>query len=272
MRNIKLFIQYDGTNYNGWQIQPAKISNLRFQIADCKKQKSIITIQGVVQEAIKKITGEDVKVIGAGRTDAGVHAIEQIASFKTLSNLPADIIKKALNAILPDDIRIMNACDVEENFHPRYAAKSKTYTYVISNSAIISPFLYRYAWKIPHELTLEKMKYALEFLKGRHDFSAFRASGCSAKNPVRTVINISIERLSAINFLDMHLSDNFLKIQIQADGFLRHMVRNIVGTLVEIGKGKIKPEDMDKIINSKNRNLAGPTSPARGLFLEKIIF
>ncbi|BCB96981.1 tRNA pseudouridine synthase A [Dissulfurispira thermophila] len=272
MRNIKLSIQYDGTNYNGWQIQPSEISDLRFEIANYKKKKDIITIQGIIQSTIKKITGEDAKVIAAGRTDTGVHAIEQIASFKTSSHLSADVIKRALNAVLPYDIRILDACDAADDFHPRYNAKSKTYVYIISNSAIISPFLYRYAWKIPHNLDIEKMKTASEFLKGRHDFSAFRASGCGAKNPVRTILNISIERLNAIHLFDMHLSGNFLKIRLQADAFLRHMVRNIVGTLVEIGKGKIEPEDIKKIINSKKRNLAGPTSPAKGLFLEKVFF
>ncbi len=263
MRNIKLVLQYDGTNYNGWQIQPAEIS-------DCKKQKGIITIQGIVQEAIKKITGEDTKVIGAGRTDAGVHAIEQVASFKTLSVLSADVIKRALNANLPDDIRIIDACDAELNFHPRYGAKSKIYFYIISNSHIISPFLYRYAWKIPHKLNFEEIKHSSEFLKGRHDFSAFRASGCSAKNPVRTILNLSIEKLHAFDFIGIRLSGDFLIIRIEADAFLRHMVRNIVGTIIEVGKGKTKSEEIREIINSKDRRLAGPTAPARGLFLEKI--
>lgn len=270
MRNIKLTIQYDGTNYNGWQIQPAEISNLRFQISDYKKQKSIITIQGVLQDTIKKITGEDVRVIGAGRTDAGVHAIEQVASFKTSSELEPSIIKRALNANLPDDIRILDAFDAELYFHSRYDAKSKIYFYIISNSHTTSPFLYRYAWKIPHKLNFEDMCNAIEFIKGRHDFSAFRASGCSAKNPVRTVFNITIEKLDAIHFMDILFPGNFLKVRIEADAFLRHMVRNIVGTIIEVGKGKIKPEEVREIINSKDRRLAGPTAPARGLFLEKI--
>jgi tRNA pseudouridine38-40 synthase len=263
MRNIRLNIQYDGTNYNGWQIQPSEIS-------DCKKQKSIITIQGTIQDTIKKITGEDAKVTGSGRTDAGVHAIEQVASFKTLSGLSADVIKRALNANLPDDIRIIDACDAELNFHPRYGAKSKIYFYIISNSHIISPFLYRYAWKIPHKLNFQEMKHASEFLKGRHDFSAFRASGCSAKNSVRTVFNVSLERSDTIHFMDTGLAGSFLKISIEADAFLRHMVRNIVGTLIEVGKGKIKTIETKEILLSKDRKLAGPTAPAKGLFLEKI--
>ena len=253
MRNIKLTIQYDGTNYNGWQIQP-----------------NGITIQEILQKNIKKITGEDAKLIGAGRTDAGVHAIGQVASFKTLSGLSSDVIKRALNANLPDDIRILDAFDAEINFHPRYDAKSKIYVYVISNSTVISPFLYRYAWKVPHKLHFEDMCNAIEFIRGRHDFSAFRASGCSAKNPVRTVFNISIEKSDTIHFMDIPFAGNFLKVRLEADAFLRHMVRNIVGTIVEIGKGKTKSEEIREIINSKDRRLAGPTAPARGLFLEEI--
>jgi tRNA pseudouridine38-40 synthase len=260
MRNIRLAIQYVGTNYNGWQIQKPAVSS----------PKNIITIQGVLQETIKKITGEDAKVIGAGRTDAGVHAIEQIASFKTLSGLSAVVIKRALNANLPDDIRIIDACDVELDFHPRYDAKSKSYFYVISNSHIISPFLYRYEWKIPHKLNFEEMKHASGFLKGRHDFTAFRASGCSAKNPVRTIFNISIERFDTIDFMDTGLSGSFLKISIEADAFLRHMARNIVGTLVKVGKGIIKTAEIKEILLSKDRRLAGQTAPAKGLFLEKV--
>lgn len=259
MRNIRLTIQYDGTNYNGWQIQKTEDS-----------QQRIITIQGIIQNAIKKITSKDAIVIGAGRTDAGVHAIEQVASFKTSSELESSIIKRALNAILPDDIRIIDARDVELDFHPRYDAKSKVYFYIASNSHIISPFLYRYAWKIPHKLNLEEMKNALEFLKGRHDFSAFRASGCGAKNSIRTIIDISIESLNHLDFMGTWLDGNFLKIKIEANAFLRHMVRNIVGTIVEIGKGRIRPSDIKEIMLSKDRRLAGPTAPANGLFLEKI--
>ena len=267
MRNIKLIIQYDGTNYNGWQIQK---SGVRGQGSMVKGRNNVITIQGVIQEAIKKITGEDVKVIGAGRTDAGVHAIEQVASFKTLSKLSADVIKKALNANLPDAIRIMDVSDVELDFHPRFDAKSKSYFYVIYNSPITSPFLYRYAWRVQQTLDVDAMKNAMDFLKGRQDFSAFRASGCSSKNPIRMIFYLSIELSDFIHFMGIGLSGRFIKIRIEADAFLRHMVRNIVGTLVEVGKGKINAVNVKEIILSKDRNLAGPTAPARGLFLEKI--
>ncbi len=272
MRNIKLTVQYDGTDYNGWQIQPPEISDLRLQISDYKKQKGIITIQGIIQDTIRKITGEDVKLIGAGRTDAGVHAIAQVASFKTSSVLSPDVLMRALNANLPDEIRVINVSDENPDFHPRYGAKSKIYFYLISNSHIVSPFLYRYAWKIPRKLDFDAMAGALKFFKGRHDFSSFRGSGCGAKNPLRTVMDASIEYFNAIHFMTACLEGDFIKIRIEADAFLRHMVRNIVGTVIEAGRGKIDPANIEKIMLSKDRKNAGPTAPARGLFLEKVIY
>ncbi|MBI3592067.1 MAG: tRNA pseudouridine synthase A, partial [Nitrospirae bacterium] len=181
-----------------------------------------------------------------------------------------DIIKIALNANLPDDIRIMDACEERESFHPRYDAKTKTYFYVIANSRVVSPFLYKYACRVPHELSFGAMSHALSLLKGRHDFSSFRGSGCGAKNPVRTVFDISIEKLDSLSFMTAGLQGNFLKLRIKGDAFLRHMVRNIVGTVIEAGRGKINASDMEKILLSKDRRLAGPTAPARGLFLENI--
>jgi tRNA pseudouridine38-40 synthase len=253
MRTVRLTIQYDGTGYNGWQVQP-----------------NGITLQGMLQEKIKEITGEDAKVTGAGRTDAGVHALGQVAAFKTGSKLTPDTIKRALNAVLPDAVRVMDTCDAMDTFHPRYDAKSKIYFYVIANARIISPFLYRYAWRIPHRLDLDGMSRALAPLEGTHDFSAFRASGCGAKSPVRTISGISMEKLSGLDFMGSKLDGSFIKISIEADAFLRHMVRNIVGTAVEAGKGKITPMDMERILESRDRKLAGPTAPARGLFLERV--
>jgi tRNA pseudouridine38-40 synthase len=252
MRAIKLIIQYDGTNYHGWQTQP-----------------NGVTIQQILEEAVKKITGEDVKVTGAGRTDAGVHALAQVAAFKTNSKLQPDVVKRALNAVLPDDIRITDAYDIDEGFHPRYDAKSKIYFYIICSSGIISPFLHRYAWHIPYKLDYDLMVRSLDFFKGRHDFSSFRGSGCGAKNPVRTVMDISLDKTDAVEFFGIEIKESFLKLTIEADAFLRHMVRNIVGTIVETGKGKIKPQDIEKIMLSKDRRSAGPTAPAKGLFLER---
>lgn len=266
VRNLRLSIQYAGTRYNGWQIQ----KSVKGQESGVKSQKNVITIQGVIQEAIKKITGENIRVIGAGRTDAGVHAIRQVASFKTSSKLSADVIKRALNANLPHDIRILEICPAESSFHPRFDAKSKVYSYVISNSQTLSPFLSSYAWAIPQPLYLDDMEKALNSLKGTRDFSALRASGCSSKNPIRTIFFASIEESDSVPFICTQLSGSFIKICIEADAFLRYMVRNIVGTIVEVGKGKIKADDINRIMLSGDRRLAGPTAPARGLFLEKI--
>ncbi|MCI0468709.1 MAG: tRNA pseudouridine(38-40) synthase TruA [Nitrospirae bacterium] len=253
MRNIKLTLQFDGTEYNGWQVQPEGV-----------------TIQGVIQKAIMAITNKDSKLIGAGRTDAGVHAIAQTASFKTESKLHPDIIKRALNANLPDDIGITDCCCAADDFHPRYDAKSKIYFYLISNSRDASPFLYRYVCRLPHTLNLSTMSAAIEHLRGRHDFSSFRASGCGAAHPIRTITDISIEKFSDLNFFGCVIEGDFLKIRIEGNAFLRHMVRNIVGTLIEIGKGKFDSEEMASILNAKDRQLAGPTADARGLFLERI--
>lgn len=251
MRNIRIDLQYDGTGYHGWQVQPDSV-----------------TIQGTLQATIKRITGEDVKVIGAGRTDAGVHALGQVAAFKTASSISHAVFKNALNALLPYDIRVMAACDEKEDFNPRFNAISKHYLYVISNSGIVSPFFFKYAWRLPQELDIEAMASALRFLEGTHDFSAFRASGCGAKNPERTITKVSIRKLCHLDFMTVRMEGRFIAISIQGDAFLRHMVRNIAGTVAEIGKGEMKPEDIKAILLSKDRKKAGPTAPAKGLFLE----
>jgi tRNA pseudouridine38-40 synthase len=260
MRNIRLLIQYDGTNYRGWQIQRSI------------KLKNLLTIQGILQDTLKKITGEDVKIIGAGRTDAGVHAIGQVASFKTGSNLPTKVIKRALNAYLPDDIRVIDCMEVDLNFHPRYDARSKRYFYVISLSDVVSPFFYRYVWRIKYNLDLDAMKEAIVPLIGCHDFSAFRASGCSSRNTIRTIYDISLEQLCSLEFMGINISGTFLIITIEANAFLRHMVRNIVGTLVMAGKDGLSPQYIRDILFLKDRKKAGQTAPAKGLFLEKVIY
>jgi tRNA pseudouridine38-40 synthase len=253
MRNIRIVIQYDGTHYHGWQVQPRST-----------------TIQAVLQERIAKITGEQVSVIAAGRTDAGVHALAQVASFKTSSRLSCDTVKTALNALLPDDIRITEVCEADLAFHPRYDAKGKVYFYIIANMPVISPFLHNYAWRVPQALDFQKMCTAASLLQGTHDFTSFRASGCGAKNPTRTIFRNSLEKLGSIDFMTAGLSGNFLKLSIEGDAFLRHMVRNIAGTIIEIGKGKLKPEVITELFKAGDRTLAGPTAPARGLFLERV--
>jgi len=253
MRYIKLTIQYDGTNYSGWQIQ----------------QKEA-TIQGSLEEAVLSVTGERTRVTGAGRTDAGVHAFEQIAAFSTPSALRPEIILRALNANLPEAIRIIGAEECPESFHPRYSAKNKTYSYLISRPGAYSVFLQRYSWQRGYSLNIHSMKKAANCLTGEHDFTSFRASGCSSKHPVREIMDIQISDHKSIGFLSFMLSTPLIKISIRANAFLRHMARNIAGTLVDVGKGRTRSEDMKKILESKDRQAAGITAPARGLFLEKI--
>jgi tRNA pseudouridine38-40 synthase len=253
MRHIRLLIQYDGTAYGGWQVQP-----------------NAATIQGLIEQSLKKITGEEINVIAAGRTDAGVHALAQVACFRTSSRLAPDIFQKALNALLPCDIRITETAESDDTFHARFSARGKSYFYLISTDRIVSPFLHRYVWRLPYELDFNAMKEAMFYFRGTHDFSAFRGSGCSAKTTVRTIAEATAQNLAALEFITASIEGNFIKFRFEGNAFLRHMVRNMVGTIVEAGKGKIKPEDIERIMNSCDRRCAGPTAPAQGLFLERI--
>ncbi len=255
MRNIKLTLQYDGTAYSGWQVQ-----------------KTGSTIQGLLEDAVSGVTGEKSRVTGAGRTDAGVHAFAQTAAFPTRSHLEPDVFLRALNANLPNDIRIVDADECPPDFHPRYSAKNKTYSYIISRAKAYSLFLRRYSWHMPYQLNSEKMMEAAGHLTGEHDFSSFRASGCSSKNPVREIMKIDISGADAVDFMTFRLDIPVIKISIQANAFLRHMVRNIVGTLVEAGQEKFQPDEIKAILKARDRTAAGITAPACGLFLEKIMY
>lgn len=255
MKQIKLTLQYDGTLYSGWQIQ-----------------KNASTVQGFLENALLNITGESLKVTGASRTDAGVHALEQVASFKTDSPLKPEVFLRAINAHLPDDIRVTEAEECGADFHPRYSAQNKTYSYLISRKGAYSVFLKRYSWQMPYQLNCDAMRAAARHISGRHDFSSFRASGCSAKNTIREVMRIEISAEDSINFMGLAFNTPVVKISIEANAFLRHMARNIVGTLVAIGKGAFPPERMKEILEAKDRRIAGKTAPACGLFLEKIIY
>jgi len=255
MRQIKLLLEYDGTAYMGWQ----------------RQLKREMTIQGILEDRIFRITGENAKIIGASRTDASVHAFGQVGTFRTSSKLRPEVIKRALNALLPQDIRVREASEVDHLFHPRHSARRKRYFYIIANLKETSVFLYKYAWLIPHPLDINAMGEAARALIGRHDFSSFRGTGSHVKNPVREVFSLGIERFDRIEFMTSSIKGEFLKIDIEADGFLRHMVRNIVGTIVEIGKGKMARR-MEEVLESRDRKLAGPTAPPHGLFLEKIIY
>lgn len=255
MRHIKLNLQYDGTNYSGWQVQVKET-----------------TVQGLLENALFTVTGEKNRITGAARTDAGVHAMQQAAAFRTESKLEADILQRAINANLPTDIRVISAVECPADFHPRYDAESKTYTYLISRTGDYSVFLNRYSWQINYQLNCDAMNEAARHLIGRHDFSSFRASGCGSKNPVRDIHEIDISDEDSVEFMTFNFSAPIIKISIMANAFLRHMVRNIVGTLAETGNGKIPPEKIKEILEAKDRTAAGKTAPARGLFLEKIVY
>jgi len=255
LRNIKLILQYEGTNYAGWQIQSNKI-----------------TIQFHLQHAIKKLTGELHKIVAAGRTDAGVHALEQVAAFKTNSKHSIDVFFKALNSMLPNDIRILKVEEVSLDFHPRYNAKAKRYFYLVNNYKIQSPFFNRFSFYFPYKLDIEKMTQAATYFIGKKDFRSFQASGCGAKNTIREIFTLKIETFKNIPFLGFYISGNFLKFTIEANAFLRYMVRNIIGTLIQVGRGKISPSDILHILECKNRTAAGPTLPPQGLFLEKVFY
>ena len=255
MRHVKLSMEYEGTNYHGWQ-----------------SQKSGGTIQDILTETIRSITGEEVTLTAASRTDAGVHALEQVAVFGTESKLEPGVIMRALNAKLPADIRIMDAEEAGPDFHPRYDAGRKSYFYLISDSRRHSAFLNRYIWYVHSALDTSRMAEAASLILGEHDFSSFRAAGCGAKHPVRTVYSTDIARLDEMNFMTAVLRGDFIRFRIEGNAFLRHMVRNIVGTLVEVGKGKMSVETFGRVLRSCDRTIAGPTAPAQGLFLEKIVY
>ena len=228
-------------------------------------------MQDILEQSLEKLCAERVKVTGASRTDAGVHALGQMAAFSTSASRTPDVVMKALNALLPADIRVLSSEISPDSFHPRYDAKRKTYFYLISLKGNTA-FMHRYLWDLRMSLDLDAMAEAASALMGTHDFSSFRGAGCSARNPVRTIDLLTVERLSEIRFMTAAMRGDFMKIHIGANGFLRHMVRNIVGTLVETGKGRLKPGSLSEILASQDREAAGPTAPAEGLFLEQISY
>ena len=243
MKNIKLTIEYDGKDFNGWQKQPDKLN-----------------IQGNIEKAIEAVTGEVVDLNASGRTDAGVHAIGQVANFKTNSKIPIEKIPVALNTKLKKTIRIIEAVEVDEKFHSRLSCKRKTYRYVINNSEFSSALYRNFECHIPLKLNIEKMQEASKYFEGEHDFKAFKASGTSSKSSVRTIYEAKVyER-----------EDARICIELTGNGFLYNMVRIISGTLLDVGLGKINPEDITKIIDEGKRENAGKTLPPYGLFLVKV--
>ena len=243
MRNIKLLIEYDGKEFNGWQKQPNKLN-----------------IQGTIEKAIETITKEKVDLIASGRTDAGVHALGQVANFKTNSNIPIDKFAIAINSNLKKSIIIKSAEEVDERFHSRLSCKKKTYRYIINNSKYGTAIYRNLETCIKEKLDIEKMKEAIKYFEGEHDFKAFKASGTSSKSSVRTIYKAEV----------IEKENDRIYIELTGNGFLYNMVRIIVGTLVEVGIGRIKPEDIKKIIESKDRKNAGKTLPPQGLYLLKV--
>ena len=243
MKNIKLTIEYDGKEFNGWQKQPNKLN-----------------IQGNIEQAIKDITGEEVNLMASGRTDAGVHALGQVANFKTNSNIPVEKIAIALNTNLKKSIRIISAEEVDERFHSRLTCKKKTYRYIINNSEFPSAIYRNLETYIPNKLNIEKMQQAAEYFEGEHDFKSFRASGTSSKSSVRVIYKAKV----------IKMPQNRIYIELTGNGFLYNMVRIIAGTLVDVGIEKIEPEDVKMIIESKNRERAGKTLPPQGLYLVNV--
>jgi len=272
MRNIKLTLEYDGTDYGGWQTQRTKS---KAQSAKCE----IKTIQETIEKNLERILQERINLIGSGRTDAGVHALGQVANFKTKNPLSLNSLQMALNSLLPDDIVVKKVEEVDEKFHARYSAKSKVYQYTILNNPLPSPLLRRQTYFYPYPLNLGLLKREAKYLLGRHNFNSFCASGSGVKDTTRTIKKISVRKKVACRKncllltacpvgLSFGASCQLVIIDIEANGFLYKMVRNIVGTLIDINRGKIK--GIKEVINAFNRRKAGETVPAQGLCLLKV--
>jgi tRNA pseudouridine38-40 synthase len=245
MRTLKLTLQYDGTNYVGWQ-----------------RQDSGMSIQMLLEDAIAPIERSRVTVHGAGRTDAGVHALAQVASVTLAAPIDPVTLARALNAELPRDVRVLAVEDAAPRFHARFSATGKVYEYRIVNATIVSPFIQRYVWHVPPPLDIDVMRAASSALVGTHDFAAFQGAGSVVASTERSV--------RAITWQEGGGYDLPLVMRIDGNGFLRHMVRNVIGTLVEIGNGRWPASRAAEILASRDRTQAGPTAPAHGLFLVRV--
>ncbi len=237
-------MEYEGGGYHGWQKQP-----------------QATTVQEILEEGIERLTQRASRAIAAGRTDAGVHALQQVVHFHTSSVLPVGTLQRGLNALLPPDIRVLRAEEVSWEFHARYSAVGKRYEYQIWNAPIPSAFLRRYAWWIPIPLDVKAMEVASRHVTGRQDFSSFRSANCDGKQPVREVRGCGWKREGPL-----------LIFWVEADGFLRYMVRTMVGTLVDVGMARRAPEELEEILKARDRTRAGRTAPARGLFLVSVSY
>ena len=242
MKRVKLVVAYDGTNYHGWQVQD-----------------NGITIEEVLNRTISELVQEDIKVIGASRTDAGVHACGNVAVFDTESRIPGDKFSFALNQRLPEDIRIQESCEVDADFHPRYADTVKTYEYNILNRRFELPTKRLYAAFCYYPMDIERMNQAAAYLVGEHDFKSFCSAGAQVQTTVRTIYAVNVTK-----------EDDMVHIRITGNGFLYNMVRIIAGTLMQVGTGLMEPEQVKEILEARDRSKAGPTSVAKGLTLVEI--
>jgi tRNA pseudouridine38-40 synthase len=245
MRNIKLTIEYLGTNYYGWQIL-----------------KGRPTVQGKIVEVLKKVLGHEIKLTGASRTDAGVHALGQVANFKTPKDIPLFRIQSALNGLLPEDIKVIEIGEVPLDFDSRRSAKGKRYRYRVYTRKVPSPFEYKRSWFVPFDLNLDSMKEAKKYLVGTYDFTSFSKQDRKKEvNPVRTIDSIEIRK-----------EGDILEFLFFGRSFLRHMVRIMVATLIEVGKGRLSPEEVKEIREKRDRKFAPFLAPPDGLYLEKVYY
>ena len=242
-RNIRLTVSYDGTAYNGFQ----------------RQNPPQVAVQNVLEEKLAAVCGDSVELAASGRTDSGVHAMGQVVNFFTDGTIPLDRLPRAVNSILPPDIVVLEAAEADRDFSARHSAKSKIYIYRILQGYIPDPFERNYSWNIHKELDTESMEKCLHMIEGTHDFSAFRAAGGPPVSPVRTIYEASLEKKGRI-----------VELKFFANGFLYHMVRNLVGTLANVGMGRTSVQRFGEIMASLDRNQAGATAPARGLYLYKV--
>jgi tRNA pseudouridine38-40 synthase len=243
MKNFKMVLEYDGSGYHGWQ-----------------RQARGMTIQEAIETAIRQMTGERATLIGSGRTDAGVHALHQVANFRSQTYLSAGVLLRGLNSLLPGDIAVRELQEADESFHAQFDARSKVYEYRIFNNEVRSALMRNYVWFIHVPLDIGAMREAAEYLTGKHDFSCFCASGHESASFVREVFRCGFETDGQGMYV----------FSIEADGFLKYMVRNIIGTLVDVGKGKRPPAAVRQVMRAKDRRQAGVTAPAHGLYLKDV--
>jgi len=271
VRTLKLTIAYDGTAYAGWQFQPDRP-----------------TVQQTLEAALEKVTGETIRVLASGRTDAGVHALGQVVGLRTASALAPDVLRRALNANLPDDIAVLDAAEAPEDFHPTRHVRRKRYRYVIHDGAVRDVFGRHYVWQYTNgRLDAEAMHRSAAALRGTHDFRSFETAGAPRATSVRTIFDISVRRGRAgqgragdcpdfcaakmgLSPSEAQPSDDFITVEVEADGFLYNMVRAVVGTLVQVGCGRQPESWPGEVLQAMDRRAAGPTAPPQGLFLVRV--